>query len=322
MTELINLPLYAGSFEEFADREDCRKKILSSGCGGIEGIWGGEAIPDTLPADLLCGYHLIFYPDWLDFYRGRKAKVLEKFGNEETIRQFYGGTDADILVRQYRDDLERAVQLGAKYVVFHVSDVSVEESYTYRWDHTNREVIDAAAELINTILDGREWPFLFLVENQWWPGFTFTEPEETARLLDRIHTAKKGILLDTGHLMNTCTRLRTEREGIDYIHAMLDKNGSLSKEICAMHLHQSLSGAYVQENTGSLPELPEDYFACFGVNYSHILRIDRHLPWTDCAVQTLIERIEPQYLTHELSGGGLAARAQALLQQRTTLGFC
>ena len=34
--------------------------------------------------------------------------------------------------------------MGARYVVFHVSDVSVEEGFTYHWRHTHEEVIDAA----------------------------------------------------------------------------------------------------------------------------------------------------------------------------------
>ena len=68
-------------------------------------------------------------------------------------------------------------------------------------------------EVINTILAGRDWPFAFLVENQWWPGFTFTEPEDTARLLDGIRCPKKGIMLDTGHLMNANTALSTQEEG-------------------------------------------------------------------------------------------------------------
>lgn len=89
------------------------------------------------------------------------------------------------------------MNLGAHYVVFHVSDVSLEEGYTYRWLHTNQEVIDAAVEVVNLILGEERWPFEFLVENQWWPGFTFTEPEETARLLEGIRFAGKGILLDT-----------------------------------------------------------------------------------------------------------------------------
>ena len=92
----------------------------------------------------------------------------------------------ETLLSLYRADLQRAAALDAAYVVFHVTDVSIEENYTYRWLHTNEEIIDAAAELINLLLGDADWPFAFLVENQWWPGFTLTEPENTARLLEGI----------------------------------------------------------------------------------------------------------------------------------------
>ncbi|MFQ7453478.1 MAG: hypothetical protein ACLRNQ_21120 [Flavonifractor plautii] len=108
------------------------------------------------------------------------------------MASFYGGLGPDTPLEQYRADLRRAVNLGARYVVFHVSDVSLEEGYTYRWSPTNQEVIDAAVEVVNLILGEERWPFEFLVENQWWPGFTFTEPEETARSLEESALRGKG----------------------------------------------------------------------------------------------------------------------------------
>ena len=186
--------------------------------------------------------------------------------------------------------------------------------------HNLREVIDAAVEVVNLILGEERWPFEFLVENQWWPGFTFTEPEETARLLEGIRFAGKGILLDTGHLMNACTELKTEAEGADYIRRMLNRHGSLAKWVRGVHLHQSLSGAYVKAHTGSLPAgLPEDYMERFGVSYQHILQIDQHRPWADPAILSVLEQIEPRYLTHELSSRGRMARAEAVSVQTRLL---
>ena len=86
-------------------------------------------------------------------------------------------------------------------------------------------------EVINLLLGDRAWPFDFLVENQWWPGFTFTEPELTRRLLDGIRAERKGIMLDIGHLMNCDTSLRTLEEGADYVHRMLDRHGGLCRYI-------------------------------------------------------------------------------------------
>ena len=223
MDTLMSLPMTASVLTEYGDLEEaCR----SCGCDGLEVVWGGEELPCTVPQALHVGYHLTFYPDWLDFWRGDRAALTEKFGSEEVWRSFYGGPEGrETLLRLYREDLDRAVTWGARYVVFHVSDVSVEEGFTYHWRHTHEEVIDAAAEVINLLLGDRAWPFDFLVENQWWPGFTFTEPELTRRLLDGIRAERKGIMLDIGHLMNCDTSLRTLEEGADYVHRMLDRHG-------------------------------------------------------------------------------------------------
>lgn len=190
MDTLMSLPMTASVLTEYGDLEEaCR----SCGCDGLEVVWGGEELPCTVPQALHVGYHLTFYPDWLDFWRGDRAALTEKFGSEEVWRSFYGGPEGrETLLRLYREDLDRAVTWGARYVVFHVSDVSVEEGFTYHWRHTHEEVIDAAAEVINLLLGDRAWPFDFLVENQWWPGFTFTEPELTRRLLDGIRAERAG----------------------------------------------------------------------------------------------------------------------------------
>ena len=320
MKKLISFPIYSENLSQYRDMEDLRQEIYSLHCDGIEGLWGGEPIPDSFPADLVVGYHLMFYPDWLDFYRGDVRAIERKFGSLKTAAQFFDGERSDSLFAQFRADLERAERFGAQYVVFHVSDVSIEEGYTYRWLHSSREVIDASVEFINTLLDGREWPFDVLVENQWWPGFTFTNPEETAYLLDGIHFPRKGIMLDIGHLMNTNTALRTQSEGVDYIHRMLDEHKDQCRKIKGVHLHYTLSGEYVEEQKGHLPkDLPQDYLERFSYSYGHILHIDQHRSWTDTDICGLIDRIAPEYLVHELSASNRIERRHAVETQMNTL---
>jgi len=320
VNELISFPVYAESVGEYQNVEELKCSCAELGCDGIEAIWGGDDTLRQLPEGLSVGYHLIFYPDWLDFWRADEAALLRKFGSRESYVSFYGGTGPDALMEQYRQDLARAERLHARYVVFHVSDVSIEEGYTYRWVHGDTAVIDAAAELINALTDGRDYPFAILVENQWWPGFTFTNPALTERLLDAIHASDKGILLDTGHLMNTNPALGSQRDGAEYILRMLDRHGSLARCIRGVHLHQSLSGAYVRAHTGSLPEhLAADYLTRFGESYGHILQIDRHEPWTDPCVGEVVERINPEFLAHELSSRDRAARESAVRVQRRAL---
>lgn len=284
------------------------------------GHLGRRGRPRRLPPDLLGGWHLTFYPDWLDFYREDRAALRRKFGSPEAAYAFYGGSAPDTLLNAYRADLARARALGAAYVVFHVSDVSIEEGYTYSWLHSDEEVLDASAEIVNELLRGVPPDFDFLMENQWWPGLTFTEPNKTARLLERVSYPRAGLLLDTGHLMNSNTAITDQADGARFILKMLERHGSLAKAVKGVHLHQSVSGAYVRAHTGALPAgLPADYAARFAHSYAHIQRIDRHRPWTDPAAARVVEAISPKYLTHELSAPGRAARFTAVAAQQAAL---
>lgn len=320
MIETISFPVYDESMAEYRGAEDLQNTCQAMGCNGIEALWGGDATMDAVPGNFAPGYHLTFYPDWVDFWRRDEAALLRKFGSRTAYESFYGGPGQEALVAQYRADLARAARLGVGYAVFHVSDVSIEEGYTYRWEHSDKEVLDASIELINLLFDGADYPFALLVENQWWPGFTFTDPAKTAYLMNGIHHPNKGILLDTGHLMNANPDLLTEADGIDYIHKMLDEHGDLARCIRGMHLHQSLSGPYVKANTGRLPDhMADDYVLRFGESYGHILKIDQHRPWTDPAIAGVIKRISPEFLTHELSCKNRAERERAVAAQRETL---
>lgn len=114
------------------------------------------------------------------------------------------------LLAQFRAELDYAKAMGARYVVFHVSDVSPEETLTYRRLHSDETVIDASAELLNLLFKGSEYSFELLLENLWWPGFSMTSPAMTARLLAAVQYDKTGILLDIGHLFNANPTLSDE----------------------------------------------------------------------------------------------------------------
>lgn len=320
MQSLISFPVVSSLLEEYDSLTELERSCRTLGCDGLEMIWGGEDFPTDLPDSLKKGYHLTFYPDWLDFWREDEKTLLRKFGTKDAWVSFYGGESHETLMQKYRDDLKRATSLGAQYVVFHVSDVSLEEGYTYKWEHTDEEVLDASADIINALLEGSDWDGFFLVENQWWPGFTFTEPQKTKRLLNAIRYPKKGIMLDIGHLMNTDCSINTEAEGVALIHRMLNRHGDICGMIRGIHLHQSLSGSYVKANTGRLPaDFSGDYITRFTKSYGHILKIDTHSPWTEPSIWSVIERISPDFLVHELSYKNRAHREERIRVQAETL---
>ena len=320
MIQSINFPLSSFSVAPYGGWDALAAAIRALGLDGVEGIVDPVELDESFSPGLLSGYHMVFYPDWLDFYRRNEPELLRKFGSWDMIRRVFLGTRPEDLMRQFKKDLDFALSMNTPYVVFHVSDVSLEEGYTYRWLHTDKEVLDGAVEFINELLRGVEPTFDFLVENQWWPGFTFTDPAQTEYLLSRIEYPRKGIMLDTGHLMNTNPSLRTQAEGIEYIRRAYHAHGRLGEYVLGIHFHQSLSGRYVRKNTGKLPEdFPADYFEAFFREYPHIENIDRHRPWTDPRCVVLLDEIRPKYLTHELSSRPNRPQLAATKRQLNTI---
>ena len=302
MIQTVNFPISKYCIQPYGSWENLKQKVLALGLDGVEAIEDPDDLAPDFPADLAAGFHMIFYPDWLDFWHQDESALLRKFGSWEMVEKVYRGTKPEDLLRQFREDLAMGQSLKTPYMVFHVSDVSLGENYTYRWEHTNKEILDGAIEFINHLLWKVEPTFDFLVENQWWPGFTFTDPAETEYLLAGIEYPRVGIMLDTGHLMNANTAIRTQADGIQWVLQNIGKHGALAKRIKGLHFHQSVSGAYVRSHTGSVPEeFTGDYFHDFAFCYPHIQAIDRHLPWTDPACVRILDAVQPEYLTHELS---------------------
>ncbi len=320
MVQSTSFPLSKYCLQPYGNWEALEKEVKALNLDGLEVIADPDDLADDIPLSMVAGYHMTFYVDWVDFWRHDEKALLRKYRSWEEIKTVYRGTQPEDLMRQFRADLALAQRLKAPYLVFHVSDVSLEEGYTYRWLHTDKEVLDAAIEFINELLKGVEPTFDFLVENQWWPGFTFTEPEKTEYLLSHINYSRVGIMLDTGHLMNTNWKIRSQWDGIKYILKMIEEHGELSKRVYGLHFHQSMSGKYCRETVGKLPEdFPLEYLQEFGRNYAHILKIDRHHPWTDSRCIQIIEQVQPKYLTHELSSGPRRSKLGAVRQQLRTI---
>ncbi len=321
MIRSMNFPITKECVLPYGGWDGLAEQLRLLPLDGVEGIADPDYYDESFPSSLLTGYHMTFYPDWVDFWRQDRAALIRKFGSMETARGFYRCSSPDDYLGMFRADLALARRLGAKYLVFHVSDVSIEEGYTYRWEHTDREVTDAALELINAVLEGagEDPSFDFLVENQWWPGFTFTDPRETEYLLSRIRYPRVGIMLDTGHLMHTNTKLRTQGESLAYVHRMLDLHGALCGAIRGVHLNQSLTGALMRRYMREPPEMKPTYAERNWQVFEYVFRIDRHRPFTCPGVKELIERIAPEYLTFEFISNDEREHRRMLRAQRRAL---
>ena len=332
MEQLLYIPGFCGVLEEYRDAADLEESYQRLGCGGLEIIRCGEDTRRWIKPEMIRGVHMIFYPVWLDFWRGNEKGLAAEFGGREVWEDFYGGSDPSVLLDQFAADLDYAQEVGARYVVFHVSDVTIEGVFTHKHLHTDEEVIDGAVEIINRLLDGRDYSFDFLMENLWWPGLVMTRPEMTKRLLDGVHYEKKGLMLDLGHLMCSNMDLESEEAAVEYVHHMLDLHQAvaaaeggegggrpLTQYIKGVHMHQSVSGAFAKaaleetENKGL--SLAEDYYGRFSQVYELLGKIDTHRPFSCPQAKDLIRRIAPDYLVHELMAENRPQREAALRQQ-------
>lgn len=291
--------------------EYCRR----FGLDGVEyqRVMKKDGIRDT---DLIQGVHLSSPYSWVDFWKGNQEALLKEYGNWETIEQYYGGREREAVYAGTRRELEYAKRIGAKYVVYHICEVRLEEVFHHRFSYRDEEVVDTAAEIINEMLDGRGYEFDFLMENLWWPGMNLRNPDVTGRLLEKIHYPNKGIMLDTGHLMNTNWNLRTQEEAVDYVMHVLRKHEAYLPYIKGIHLNASLSGEFVSAHQREVHEIKEDYWERLSDTYEVILRTDQHRPFTAAGVVDVIETVSPKYLTYELISTGLEEHEALMKAQR------
>lgn len=321
MHQSINLPTDPWSLADFADAADLRAFYTRYGCDGVEVILAGEGYEEKIESGMVNGLHLIFYPEWISLWQEDYAYLDAEFGSRAAWREFYGAAGAKDLAAIYRGEFETAERLGAKYVVFHVADNALPEYFTLRARRTDEEIIDTSCELLNHALAGKDYGFSLLLENLMFGGMDLTDPRKTERALAGVDYAKTGVMLDTGHLMSTNRKLRDEEAACEYIRSVVDAHGSLAKHFEGVHLHRSLSGAYMEETARQPVPLSraDGYLDRFGRTMQHMRRADPHKPFTAAGLPALVEHIAPQYLVHELSRAGRADWKDALARQTAAL---
>jgi len=125
--------------------------VREHGLDGIEFMICGPWDRVMHPPQYIKGVHLLFWPCWLDFWRGKRAVLLSEFGSEENIRAYYGSLDVGDWVEAWKRNLRQAVRCHPHYVVFHVAHNRTSEMYTREFSASDEDVIRATAELVNQI---------------------------------------------------------------------------------------------------------------------------------------------------------------------------
>jgi hypothetical protein len=179
---------------------------------------------------------------------------------------------------------------------------------------TDREVIQAAVEVINAIADEIPENRLLLFENLWWSGLTLQNVADASYLLEHVQHHNCGFMFDTGHFLCSNPQVRTEAESIDYLLQALRAMGEMRGYIRGVHLHCSLSGQYVLQHRQDRP------LGSLREALSYTINVDRHQPFTLEQVTELIDLLEPAYLVHEFIPNDLHDLDSKLYMQRHALG--
>ncbi len=315
MLQLANMSNYEFDRRMIDNSAVCLESFLQEHeLDGLELLFWEEWDPTLHRKPWIQGAHLRFWPDWLDYWRGDRQAVLKQSGSEEQVLASFGGWDREVWLERYRREIRVAAEAGAKYLVFHVSQVRPDEMYDWRFKSSDREVVAATLEVVNELADTIPPEVELLYENLWWPGLTLRDPEIAAELLNGSRHAKTGLMLDTGHLMNGNLALHNQEQAIDYTLKILERLGGLKERIRGMHLHHSLSGPYLKESRKQQGAMS------LTALMSHVMKIDQHLPFSSERVKELVDTVKPAYLVHEFAYSSLSEWSDKIRCQQQALG--
>lgn len=270
---------------------------------GLQGI--EQLVYQTEPnqqsfAGQTVGVHLKYWPYWMDFLLGRRAYWQEQFPRQKDLDRYYGGHTVDGWENAMRSNIRAALKEQPEYVVWHISNSSNREACSFHFAYTDREVLREAAAVFNDTADAIPPHVTVLFENLWWPGLRLLNPYDTAYFFSLIHRDHVGIMLDTGHLMNTDDTLRGEEDGAALVESVLRRMGSLSQLIRGIHLNCSLSADYRKQCRKK-----EFLLSDMAELIHHIMNIDQHRPFHTQAAARIIAAVHPDYVVHELTGRDL-----------------
>jgi len=278
---------------------------------------------EKIPPELILGLHMSFFVIYEPLWHEKRDRLLEIFGDEATIKHFYGGLERDDLIATYQEQLRMADRFGCEYVVFHVSQCELEYIFDWQIPWSWQETVDLFAEMANAFTEGTPYKGKLLFENLWWPGsLRLDSPAEIERLMQKVTYPNAGIVLDTGHILNKNQSIHSEAEGIAYLLETVKNLGSLRSLIYGVHLTRSLSADYVN-GTRHVQDPYRDaktFWDRFIIAHKHVCQIDQHDPFEDPGIVQLFDLIDPNFLVFEFGYPTLAVWQDKINRQKQALG--
>ena len=285
-----------------------------------------------IPTELVGGFHLQSFPILTPLLYNDSKRLMQIFGDWQTVEQFYGGIEASHIVKVITSQLNLAADLNAPYAVFHPMDCNMQHLFCQQFPWTIEDTFKACSQLLNQALTQSHFKGWLLFENMWWQkSFRLDSRSEYDKLKQLVNYNKCGICFDTGHMMATNAKLTNETDAVAYLQRSLLQL-DLNQEIKTLHLNSNLQPqlqcpstqnylAKTKPNTA-----PENYhnrngfWPQFELALQHINQLDPHNGFKQVNLAPLIETVAPNYLVHEISQNNLFEWSRSIQIQQTCLG--
>lgn len=262
--------------------------------------------------ELTIGVHLEYWSYWIDFWWNNQQRLDYIFESNEEKKHYYKAQNIYEWIEYIKKNITLALNLKPQYLVWHVSEANVQEIFTYNFYYNDRQVLLATSEVFNEVAKIIPDNVLILFENLWWPGLRLNSMENVVYFFEKLKHNNVGIMLDTGHLMNTNINLTSELEASIFIKDIVNNLGSFASLIKGVHLNCSLSGQYQKKF------IEQQFKFCeFDKHrlWEHIIKIDKHEIFQTKAPSFLIDYIQPQYVVHELAYDNLILLRNKIMEQ-------
>lgn len=324
---LLNFSTHPGEPEMFHDDWNEAAQFLDRWeFDGFEIYPVGDYPCAAIRPDIVAAIHLRFFVILAPIWREDRKRLLEIFGDWETVEHFYGGRVADRgaewIAAFYARQLDLAEHLGCEYVVFHPAHCELDHVFNWRFPWRVDDTLALSADVVNAATRRSRFSGYILFENLWWPGsFRLDDPREYDALVSRVDHPNCGIALDTGHLLNKNPALNDERQAADYLSDCVDNLGEVAREIRTVHLTKSLSGDYVRESRAWTDPWGEarTFWEKLDVARRHVGRIDQHMAFEESHVGAVVEKIAPQNVVFEFTFRNMAEWEVKIAAQKTAL---
>lgn len=317
MIKLLSISDDEWSLKKFESRADNIRSFLDEhDIQGLELMHWQEEGTGEVPMDKVVGRHMLFWPNWLDFWRSDRRNLLKEFGSEQNWREYYNAESLEGFIAGRRGELADAAAMGVQYVVFHVSHVRMEECYSGRYALSDREIVDAFSDMLNEALRGIKGNFTVLFENHWFPGLRLTDGDLAMRLLDGIRWPEKGFVLDISHLINTGPVIENEPEAVRYMLNILNGLGGAKDFIQAIHLNSPVKRASAHNKKY---DREGDFMDRLIAVMKHVGGMDPHGPFAHADIRRVIDAVKPEYLVYELKSESLEELQDAVRIQNDSL---